>query len=125
MNTPTEDTGAASNDKRRALRTRCLREGRCVFNNGCSILSVFVRNISATGAKLTGDELFCLPEEFELKINDGFGVFDSLRVKRVWSRADTIGVVFLDSARERSRHSGLPGPRRAAAARAPGRDGVA
>jgi hypothetical protein len=102
MNMPMENAGAASNERRRAVRTRCLREGSCVFNKGCSILNVVVRNISATGAKLTGDELICLPEEFELKINEGFGVFASHRVKRVWSRADAIGVAFIDSARERS-----------------------
>ena len=95
-----------------------------MFNNSCSILNVVVRNISATGAKLTGDELVCLPEEFELKINDRFGVFVPHRVKRVWSRADAIGVAFIDSARERSQASEPPGPRSAASARAPGRDGV-
>jgi len=62
MNMPTENAGAAETERRRALRTRCLREGRCVFNNGCSILNVLVRNISATGAKLTGGELICLPD---------------------------------------------------------------
>ena len=50
---------------------------------------------------LRGDELVCLPEEFELKINDRFGVFVPHRVKRVWSRGDAIGVAFIDSARER------------------------
>lgn len=73
-----------------------------MFNNGSSDLNVLVRNISSTGAKLCGDELFCLPEEFELRIHDGFGAFTSRRVKRVWARADSIGVVFVDAAREPS-----------------------
>jgi hypothetical protein len=115
MSTPTEN---ASADRRRAARTRCLREAHCVFNNGCSILNVLVRNISLTGAKLTGDELFCLPEEFELKINNGFGVFASRRVKRVWAHDDAIGVAFIDPLRERSEASGPPGPRSAGSARA-------
>ena len=84
---PARNNGLMLNEKRRAPRTRCLREGHCVFNNGCSDLNVLVRNISSTGAKLCGDELHCLPEEFELRIYDGFGAFTSRRVKRVWTRA--------------------------------------
>jgi len=122
MNTPTENTSA---DRRRVARRRCLHEARCVFNNGCSILNVLVRNISATAAKLTGDELFCLPDEFELKINDGVGVFASHRVKRVWSDDDAIGVAFIGPVRERSEASGPPGPRSAASARASDGDGAA
>jgi len=62
---------------------------------------VVVRNISSTGARLSGNELICLPDEFELQIHDGFGAFASHRVKRVWSRADSIGVAFIDSVGER------------------------
>ncbi|MFZ1963266.1 MAG: PilZ domain-containing protein [Roseiarcus sp.] len=119
MNMPTDDAGAAATERRRALRTRCLREGRCVFNNDCSILNVLVRNISATGAKLTGSELICLPDEFELQVNDGNGVFVSRRVRRIWSHADAVGVAFVDSERERSLASGPTGLRSAASARAP------
>lgn len=117
----TENVGATSSDKRRAPRTRCLREGRCVFNKGNSILTVLVRNISSTGAKLSGDELICLPDEFELLINDGFGVFASHWVKRVWSRSDMVGVAFIDSAREGAAASGAAAPQGAASARIVGR----
>lgn len=75
---------------------RCLREAHCVFNKGYSDLSVLVRNMSATGAKLTGDELLCLPDEFELQINDGGGGFTSHWVRRAWLRGDAIGVTFID-----------------------------
>lgn len=87
-------------EKRRASRTRCLRAARCVFNKGYSDLSVLVRNISATGAKLTGDELFCLPDEFELHVATPAGVVTARRVRRVWTRADSIGVEFLEPERE-------------------------
>jgi hypothetical protein len=84
-----------------------------VFNNGCSDLNVLVRNISSTGAKLCGDELHCLPEEFELRIHDGFGAFTSRRVKRVWTRADSIGVAFIDAAGEPPAGPQGPGPQNA------------
>jgi len=90
-----------------------------VFNKGCSDLSVLIRNISSTGAKLCGDELFCLPEEFELHIHDGFGGFTSHWVKRVWARADSVGVAFIDAAR-RPFTSQPPGHRGADPARSPG-----
>ena len=86
-------------EKRRASRARCLRAARCVFNNGCSDYSALVRNVSATGAKLTGDELFRLPEEFELQMANSAGVAIARRVRRVWSRPDSIGVEFLEPER--------------------------
>ena len=52
---------------------RCLRAARCVFNRGYSDFTVMVRNVSATGAKLSGDELFRLPDEFELQIANTAG----------------------------------------------------
>jgi len=100
MNPPGETSARSAVEKRYALRTRCLRAARCVFNNGCSDYSVLVRNVSATGAKLTGDDLFRLPDEFELQIANAAGVATARRVRRVWSRADSIGVEFLEPERE-------------------------
>jgi hypothetical protein len=68
---------------------------------------VFVRNISSTGAKLTGGELIRLPDVFELQIHDGFGAFASRFVKRVWSSPDSVGVAFTDAAQPGST---VPGP---------------
>ena len=120
-----ENAGATFSEKRRAPRARCLREGRCVFNKGNSILSVLVRNISSTGARLSGDELICLPDEFELLISDGFGVFASHWVKRVWSHSDMVGVAFIDSAHAGATTSGAAAPRGAAPAHAGSRVGKA
>jgi hypothetical protein len=88
-----------SDENRRAPRLRCFRGGRCVFNKGFSDLNVLVRNISSTGAKLTGDELKILPREFELQISDGLGSFAKHLVQRVWSNQDSVGVIFIDAAR--------------------------
>jgi PilZ domain len=99
MSMPAETTPDPNADKRRAKRSRCLREARCVFNKGCSNFSVLVRNISETGARLAGSELFCLPEEFELQIINGPGSISARRVRRMWIRQDSIGVFFLEPER--------------------------
>jgi hypothetical protein len=108
-NVSTQKNALVSNDMRRAPRSRCLREGRCVFNKGFSDLNVLVRNMSSTGAKLAGDELHCLPEEFELRVHNGFGAFTSYWVKRAWAKADTIGVAFIDPVGERNSAPHNPG----------------
>jgi hypothetical protein len=100
MTMPAEMTSDPNADKRRAKRSRCLREARCVFNKSGSNLSVLVRNISATGAKLVGHGLFVLPEEFELLVNNGSGAMSVRRVRRMWIREDSIGVAFLEPERE-------------------------
>jgi hypothetical protein len=87
-------------EKRRAPRNRCLRPARCVFNNGYSNFSVMVRNISITGARLAGDGLFSLPDEFELQMTNAAGALTARRVRRAWSRPDSIGVEFLEPERE-------------------------
>ena len=98
---PPGETGAGpAAEKRRAPRKRCLRAARCVFNKGCSDYSVLVRNVSAIGAKLTGDELFRLPDEFELQMTNTAGAVTTRRVRRVRSRPDSIGVEFLEPERE-------------------------
>jgi hypothetical protein len=99
MNPSGEMNAAPVVEKRRASRARCLRAARCVFNNGCSDYSALVRNVSATGAKLTGEDLFRLPEEFELQVANAAGVATARRVRRVWSRPDSIGVEFLEPER--------------------------
>ena len=99
MNPQVETNAGPVVEKRRAARARCLRAARCVFNNGCSDYTALVRNVSATGAKLTGDELFRLPDEFELQTANAAGAITARRVRRVWSRADSIGVEFLEPER--------------------------
>jgi|SRR5271155_3224810 hypothetical protein len=92
-----EAISASTSEKRRARRTRCYREARCIFNNGNSALDVLVRNLSATGARLTGDELVCLPKTFELQISDGPAGHSSRWVKRAWLRGGSLGVAFIDA----------------------------
>lgn len=108
MTMPADTSSRPARDRRRAARGRCLREAHCFFNKGYSDLNVLVRNISATGAKLTGDELFCLPEEFDLQMANSQGALTIRRVKRMWRRADSVGVEFLEPERELPSHPSAP-----------------
>ncbi|THD49486.1 MAG: PilZ domain-containing protein [Bradyrhizobium sp.] len=85
-------------ERRRAPRSRCLRKARCIVNKGADVAAL-VRNISETGAKLTGDAFYRLPEEFDLQIDKGSGEFMLRRARRVWSHRDSIGVTFLEARR--------------------------
>jgi hypothetical protein len=82
-------------ERRRAQRHRCLRMARCVFNHEQSDLEVTLRNLSDTGARISGDELICLPEAFELHIHDGFGGFEMRKVRRVWMTGQAAGLEFV------------------------------
>ena len=83
-------------EKRRMPRARAFRKGRCVFNSGSSTLDVTLRDISPTGARISGDELICLPRAFEVRILDGFGGHSSRQARLVWIRGRTAGLEFTD-----------------------------
>lgn len=67
-----------------------------MFNGEKSDLDAVIRNLSATGACISGAELICLPDEFELWIHDGFGGYDKRLVTRVWTHGDRAGLVFVN-----------------------------
>jgi len=90
-------TSEFPSDRRRAHRARGLRQAICLFNGGRPALGVLVRNVTKAGVRITGDELICLPDEFELRIHDGFGQYDSRRVRRIWSKGNAAGLTFLDT----------------------------
>ncbi|MGO9742995.1 MAG: PilZ domain-containing protein [Roseiarcus sp.] len=81
-------------DRRQTQRSRCFRAALCVFNNGQSDLEVTLRNLSDAGAKITGDELAFLPDNFELRIRDPFGRYEKRQARRVWSRGGGAGLGF-------------------------------
>ena len=86
----------AFGEKRRCSRARRFRQARCAFLDGTSVLDVTLRDISAAGARIEGDELICLPETFDLQILDGFGGYAARRARLVWRRGDSAGVKFID-----------------------------
>jgi hypothetical protein len=83
-------------DKRQILRARTFRSARCVFNAGGSTLDVTLRDISPTGARISGDGLIVLPPTFEVQILDGFGGYSSRRARLVWARGAGAGLEFID-----------------------------
>ena len=92
-----ETNAIAQSEHRRAPRHRCYRQARCVFNKDYSDLDVIVRNISDTGACISGVELICLPDRFELWIHDGYGGYSKRLARRVWTHGERAGVAFVDS----------------------------
>jgi hypothetical protein len=79
-------------ESRAARRLKVLKTGKAVFNNGASVLSCTVRDLSETGAKLLfGEPLSNLPENFRLI----FPQDNTSREARVmWRKGVSIGVQF-------------------------------
>ncbi len=76
----------------RAIRQRCLLQGRLAFNLRSSTLDCTVRNISKSGARLVFTNPTVLPQEFDLHI-EAHGVTHKARL--VWSTGAAAGVRFL------------------------------
>jgi hypothetical protein len=83
-------------ERRRASRARRLRQARCIFNDGSSSLDVTLRDVSPTGARITGDALICLPPTFELSIHDGCGGYSARRARLVWVKGGSAGLKFVE-----------------------------
>ena len=80
----------------RSPRVRRLRQARCVFNIGSSLLDVTLRNILRTGANIASDALVCLPPKYEFRILDGFGGYSTRHARLVWSRGVKAGIELTD-----------------------------
>ena len=74
-------------------RQRVFLKGRIVFNNGASSMDCLVRDMSATGARVSLSETTTLPEAFELYIPQKDRTY---RCKLAWRREDGVGVNFVD-----------------------------
>jgi hypothetical protein len=78
-------------DKREAQRHRTLKGGSIVVNDGFSTFDCTVRNLSASGAKLTVVSSLGIPQRFALAMADGRR-FDC---EIAWRTETEIGVRFL------------------------------
>ena len=67
-----------------------------MFNRGSSSFDVTLRNVSATGARIAGDALHCLPHRFEFRILDGFGGYSARVARLVWCDGRSAGIEFVD-----------------------------
>ena len=83
-------------EKRRVLRARNSREAACVFDDGATVISVRLRNISPTGARIAGEGLLGLPAVLELRIKDSLGGASARLARVVWSKAKAAGLEFVD-----------------------------
>jgi hypothetical protein len=77
-------------EHRQVPRTRCLREGRIVFNNRNSVLTCMVRDMGANGVRVTLDRADTVPEAFEFQYR-GKPLGEA---RRVWVNVNELGISF-------------------------------
>lgn len=78
-------------ENRGAPRSRVLKGGKIVFNEGRSVISCTVRNVSASGALLKVDTVVGVPDEFLIIIGD-----QAPRAARTSRRTATeLGITFV------------------------------
>ncbi len=78
-------------ERRRAFRRRALMNGTLRFKARNGSLSCVIRNLSATGAKLTAHQAYWIPAQFELEIPH-----QDIRIDAhvVWRDDREMGIVF-------------------------------
>ena len=79
-------------NKREATRMRRLKEGRVVFNGKKSVMSCIVRDASNCGARITINEPYLVPHEFEFVMQGA----ETRPARKIWIRANEMGLQFTD-----------------------------
>ena len=77
-------------DRREVPRNRALKGAKIVFNDGSSVLSCVVRDLSEKGARLKIDTVIGVPDRFSLQIMNG----DIRPCHLIWQANRELGVVF-------------------------------
>jgi diguanylate cyclase (GGDEF)-like protein len=80
------------NNRRNAVRHRCLKRGMLVFNNGFSTVNCLVRDLSDTGARIEVDGSFDMLQAFELRLLESGQRF---RVEKRWQTGNKYGLRFI------------------------------
>lgn len=96
-----------SAEHRQEVRQRVFLKGRIRFNNGASSMDCLVRDLSATGARISLSETATLPEVFDLHIPQKDRTY---RAILRWRREDGIGVTFEDAAKAAAPAAPEPAP---------------
>jgi len=78
-------------DQRKIHRSRTLKGGRIVTNDGHSTFDCTIRNLSNEGAKLVVTSIIGVPQRFALALQDG----RQFNCETVWHTETEIGVKFL------------------------------
>lgn len=79
-------------EKRLNPRMRRLKEGRIIFSDKRSLMSVKVRDIGATGARLICGEPYLAPPSFEFAIGSDA---EGRPAERVWIKGNEMGIRYL------------------------------
>ena len=79
-----------TNENRRAVRRRTLKEGTIVFDDGQHTMQCKILDTSETGARLHVPDVMFMPEQFLFKIR--CGAIRNCQV--IWKDGPTVGVQF-------------------------------
>ncbi len=78
-------------ERRKSVRHRVLQKAQIVINDGNSVISGLIRNLSDTGARIDLDSTIGVPVEFRLRV----GTASDLRPCVVkWIAMKNLGVEF-------------------------------
>ena len=78
-------------ESRTEHRFRTLKRGQIKINGGKSLIDCTIRDLTETGAKLRFENVFPLPEQFELFIVDAKAVWPA---RSAWQKGTEAGVEF-------------------------------
>ena len=88
------DMQQSDKDRRVAPRRRMLKSAKIFINGGVSVFDCTVRDVSATGARLSLGMFQALPKQFDLQVNN----LGTHRCELVRIIGNEYGVRFLDVA---------------------------
>lgn len=74
-------------------RATQLKKIVMTYNNGFSVSSGILRNLSSNGARIETDSLATIPDEFTL---EGHLADFKLKCRKVWRSANMVGVEFIE-----------------------------
>ncbi len=79
-------------DSRAEHRSRTLKRGQVRIDGGKSLIDCTIRDLTETGAKLRFEDVFPLPQQFDLFIVDAKAVWPA---RSAWQKGNEAGVEFL------------------------------
>ncbi len=83
-------------ENRTSRRSKVLKKGRIIYNNGHSVVDCLVRNLSEYGAGLDVPEGFTCPPTFHLDIQGG----EKRAAEVVWQANTKVGLRFMNAETE-------------------------
>ncbi len=78
-------------ESRAEHRSRTLKRGQVRLDGGKSLIDCTIRDLTETGAKLRFEDVFPLPQQFDLFIVDANAVWPA---RTAWQKGNETGVEF-------------------------------